>query len=151
MSDSEHEALPHEGDSDISDLLEDSESSDSGKECDRKSPVGGRRGWKLGNFVVQGGASDDSRKNLQKFAVRKSFCLRRPNPLRCYPGCEFEVLAPELRREGASGDGPYSDLEDYDSSEGESDEGDNENSDEESSSEESSDKDESVSDKEEKN
>ena len=148
MSDSEHEALPYDGDSDISDLLEESESSDSGKECDREEGVNGRRGWKLGNFIVKGGASDDSKKNLQKFAVRKSFCLRS---LRCYPGCEFELLAPELHCEGASEDGPYSDLEDYDSSEGESNEGDNENSDEESGPEENPDKGGSVSDEEKKN
>ena len=144
MSDSEHEALPN--DSDIDDLLEDSESSDSGKECDREEGVGGRRGWKLRNFVVQDGASDDIKRNLQKFAVRKSFCLRR---LHCYPGCELELLAPELHREGANEDGPYSDLEDYDSSEG--DEGDNEDSEEGSDSGEGSSKDESASDKEEKN
>ena len=147
MSDSESAALAHEGDFDISDLLEESLSSDSGKECDRESPVNGRRGRKLGQYVVQ---NSDSKKK-EKVAVWKAFCMR-PRPLRCFPGCLFEVLSPELHTEGASGDGPFSDVDDYDesSSEDENEENINGDSDKESGSEEGFDKDEDSSDEEEK-
>ena len=147
MSDSESATLAHDGDSDISDLLEESLSSDSGKECDRESLVNGRRGRKLGQYVVQ---NSDCKKK-EEFVVWKAFCMR-PKPLRCFPGCMFEVLAPELHTEGASGDGPFSDVDDYDENSPEEDNEENTNgdSDKESDSEEGIDKDKSGSDEEEK-
>ena len=116
--------------------------------CSKISSLGKQHTLVLRATVIQQFLISEKK---EKVAVWKAFCMR-PKPLRCFPGCLFEVLAPELHTEGASGDGPFSDVDDYDetSSEDENEENINGDSDKETGAEEGFDKDEASSDEEEK-